>query len=241
MKNDLHIPAFSPAAAPGMRRSGGALQTPRADRPGSRTSAAQDIHLPHRGDLSPLDDSLHAGAVLRRRPAVGGNGTIRRIAHTDRRSRDRQDRGAGAPAPFGVRRGDRPLGDELFQLTWQSNTAHVYSLKDGKLRKIRDHRYPGEGWGLTTDGEKLYMSDGTATIYTVDPATFRREKRVTVTRQGTSVNTSTNWNGSGAGSGPTSTPPTGSSSSIPRRASSRGSSTCRDFFPKRRSPRRPTC
>ena len=80
------------------------------------------------------------------------------------------------------------VGDELFQLTWQSNTAHVYSLKDGKLRKIRDHRYPGEGWGLTTDGEKLYMSDGTASIYTVDPATFRREKRVTVTFQGAPVN-----------------------------------------------------
>ena len=80
------------------------------------------------------------------------------------------------------------VGDELFQLTWQSNTAHVYSLEDGKLRKIRDHRYPGEGWGLTTDGEKLYMSDGTATIYTVNPATFRREKRVTVTFQGTPVN-----------------------------------------------------
>ena len=79
-------------------------------------------------------------------------------------------------------------GGELFQLTWQSNTAHVYSRENGKLRKIRDHRYPGEGWGLTTDGEKLYMSDGTANIYTVDPATFRREKRVTVTFKGTPVN-----------------------------------------------------
>ena len=73
------------------------------------------------------------------------------------------------------------LGGKLYQLTWQSNTAHVYSLENGKLQKIRDFRYPGEGWGLTTDGEKLYMSDGTATIHTVDPATFRREKRVTVT------------------------------------------------------------
>ena len=79
------------------------------------------------------------------------------------------------------------LGGKLYQLTWQSNTAHVYSLEDGKLRKIRDFRYPGEGWGLTTDGEKLYMSDGTSTIHTVDPATFRREKRVTVTYKGAPV------------------------------------------------------
>ena len=79
------------------------------------------------------------------------------------------------------------LGGKLYQLTWQSNTAHVYSLENGKLQKIRDFRYPGEGWGLTTDGEKLYMSDGTATIHTVDPATFRREKRVTVTYKGAPV------------------------------------------------------
>ena len=31
------------------------------------------------------------------------------------------------------------------------------------------------------------MSDGTATIHTVDPATFRREKRVTVTYKGAPV------------------------------------------------------
>lgn len=79
------------------------------------------------------------------------------------------------------------LDGKLYQLTWQSNTAHVYELKNGKLRKIRDFRYPGEGWGLTTDGSKLYMSDGSANIYTVDPATFRREKRVTVTYKGVPV------------------------------------------------------
>jgi len=126
------------------------------------------------------------------------------------------------------------LGGKLYQLTWQSNTAHVYSLENGKLQKIRDFRYPGEGWGLTTDGEKLYMSDGTATIHTVDPATFRREKRVTVTYKGAPVEYSTNWSGSAAKYGPTSTPPTRSSSSTPRRASSRASSTSRGCCPKRK-------
>lgn len=79
------------------------------------------------------------------------------------------------------------LGDELFQLTWTSNTAHVYRLKEGKLTKIRDHRYAGEGWGLTTDGEKLYFSDGSADLQVLDPATFRRERRITVTCEGTPV------------------------------------------------------
>ena len=78
------------------------------------------------------------------------------------------------------------IGDKLYQLTWQSNTAHVYDLAKG-FEKIRNHRYPGEGWGLTTDGGKLYMSNGSANIYTVDPETFRREKHTTVTYKGAPV------------------------------------------------------
>ena len=74
------------------------------------------------------------------------------------------------------------LDGKLYQLTWQSNKAYVYDLETGK--KIKEFRYPGEGWGLTTDGQKLYMSDGTANIYTLDPATFKREKRTTVTLKG---------------------------------------------------------
>ena len=77
------------------------------------------------------------------------------------------------------------LDGRLYQLTWQSNTAHVYDL--ATRRKIRDHRYAGEGWGLTTDGEKLYMSDGTASIRTIDPETFRRERTTTVTYKGEPV------------------------------------------------------
>lgn len=78
------------------------------------------------------------------------------------------------------------LGDRLYQLTWESNTCHVYDR--ATHRKVRDFRYTGEGWGLTTDGEKLYMSNGTATIYRLDPATFRREASITVTLRGEPVN-----------------------------------------------------
>ncbi|MDE5623314.1 MAG: glutaminyl-peptide cyclotransferase [Alistipes sp.] len=77
------------------------------------------------------------------------------------------------------------LDGKLYQLTWHANTCHVYDA--ASMTKLRDFRYPGEGWGLTTDGRKLYMSDGSARIYTVDPATFRREKRTTVTYKGQPV------------------------------------------------------
>ena len=74
------------------------------------------------------------------------------------------------------------LNGELFQLTWESNVCHVYDVATRK--KLRDYRYPGEGWGLTSDGEKLYMSNGTADIYKIDPATFKREGKITVTMRG---------------------------------------------------------
>lgn len=73
----------------------------------------------------------------------------------------------------------------IFQLTWQSNTAHVYDAATG--RPLRDFRYAGEGWGLTSDGERLYMTDGSSTLYTVDPETFRRTGRKTVTCEGRPV------------------------------------------------------
>ena len=68
------------------------------------------------------------------------------------------------------------LDGRLYYLTWQSNTAHVYDVATG--RHLRDFRYPGEGWGLTTDGERLYLSDGTESIHVLDPETFRRERRI---------------------------------------------------------------
>ncbi len=73
------------------------------------------------------------------------------------------------------------LGDKVFQLTWTNNTAHIYD-RSGRL--LSNARYAGEGWGLTSDGEKLYMSNGTSTIYRINPATFSRESKMTVTLRG---------------------------------------------------------
>lgn len=73
------------------------------------------------------------------------------------------------------------LGDKVYQLTWTNGVAHVYNLKGDLLKNFN---YAGEGWGLTTDGEKLYMSNGTPDIYKIDPVTFKREGKITVTMRG---------------------------------------------------------
>lgn len=77
------------------------------------------------------------------------------------------------------------VGDRIYQLTWQNNTAHIYDAQT--FEKLRDVRYAGEGWGLASDGERLYLSDGSEHIWEVDPATFRRGRKITVTAAGRPV------------------------------------------------------
>jgi glutamine cyclotransferase len=63
--------------------------------------------------------------------------------------------------------------DSLVQLTWQSGIGFVYDLQTFQPR--RTFQYAGEGWGLTHDGRRLIMSDGSdaGTLRFLDPATFR--------------------------------------------------------------------
>lgn len=75
--------------------------------------------------------------------------------------------------------------DELFSLTWQSQTGFVWDLKTFKLK--RQFSYSGEGWGLTHDDKHLILSDGTATLRFFDPATMKEVKRLPVTALGRPV------------------------------------------------------
>ncbi len=76
-------------------------------------------------------------------------------------------------------------GSTLIQLTWQSHTAFVYDRFS--FRQLRTMSYPWEGWGLTNDGHSLVLSDGTATLHFVDPATMKERRHVTVRDHGKPV------------------------------------------------------
>lgn len=62
------------------------------------------------------------------------------------------------------------LNDKLYQLTWTTNTGFVYDVLTFTL--LGTIHYNTEGWGLTTDGERLIMSDGTNKIYFLEPEYF---------------------------------------------------------------------
>lgn len=77
-----------------------------------------------------------------------------------------------APRYFGE--GIAILRGRIFQLTWRSKTGFVYDLKS--FRQVDAFSYDTEGWGLTTDGSSLIMSDGTDTLRYLKPGTFETVK-----------------------------------------------------------------
>jgi glutamine cyclotransferase len=69
-------------------------------------------------------------------------------------------------------------GNKIIQLTWQSNVGFVYDKNSFEL--LQEFNYSTEGWGITHDGKRLIMSDGTSTLHFLDPATFEENGQIGV-------------------------------------------------------------
>ena len=73
--------------------------------------------------------------------------------------------------------------DKLYQLTYKNQQGFIYDA--ATFKKLGDFKYANpEGWGLTTDGGSLIMSDGTAKLTWLDPAAMKPIKTVLVTENG---------------------------------------------------------
>jgi len=70
------------------------------------------------------------------------------------------------------------LDGKIYQLTWQNQKGFVYDQESFQLE--REFTYEGEGWGLTTDGQSLILSDGTDCIRFLDPASFEVKRTINV-------------------------------------------------------------
>ena len=76
------------------------------------------------------------------------------------------------------------LNNKVFQLTWKAGMGFIYDVDN--LEKLEEFAYnrSKEGWGLTNDGEKLYKSDGTEKIWTLNAETLAEENFIqTVTNK----------------------------------------------------------
>jgi glutamine cyclotransferase len=64
--------------------------------------------------------------------------------------------------------------EKIYQLTLVNKIGFIYNAKTYK--KMGEFHYNGEGWGMTTDGSYLIMSDGSSNISYCDPLTFKPVK-----------------------------------------------------------------
>lgn len=68
--------------------------------------------------------------------------------------------------------------DRIIQLTWRSRVGFVYDRAG--FRQRGSFRYDHEGWGITHDGRRLIVSDGSPVLRFYDPGTFRETGRLQV-------------------------------------------------------------
>lgn len=74
------------------------------------------------------------------------------------------------------------LNDTVYQLTWQEHKVFVYTLPN--FKKIKEFDIHTEGWGITTNGKDLIVSDGTSNLYFYNPANFQLLHTQSVTQNG---------------------------------------------------------
>ncbi len=162
--------------------SSGATAAPQAGRTSSAVPLLQHrVVRSHPHDpaaftqgLQLVDGELYEGTGLH------GQSSLRRV---DLRSGRVLQQIALEPRYFGE--GIAVIGDRVVQLTWQGGTGFVYDRRS--FERQQTFTYTGEGWGLTYDGQRLIMSDGTDALRFWQPETFDEIGRVRVRADGTPV------------------------------------------------------
>ena len=73
-------------------------------------------------------------------------------------------------------------GSEIISLTWRDQVGFRW---DGlTLVRTGTFRYPGEGWGLTQNGQSIIMSDGSSVLRFLDPKSLKQTRRLPVRADG---------------------------------------------------------
>ena len=75
------------------------------------------------------------------------------------------------------------LNDKVYQLTYQAKIGFIYDATS--FKELGRFDLPSkEGWGMTTDGEDLIMSDGTNNLYFLDAKTLSVKRTISVSDNG---------------------------------------------------------
>lgn len=74
--------------------------------------------------------------------------------------------------------GIAPFDNYIYMLSWKERTGFVFDKNS--FEQIRQFTYPTEGWGMTTNGKELIMSDGTYIIRFMEPESFSENRQIKV-------------------------------------------------------------
>jgi glutamine cyclotransferase len=66
----------------------------------------------------------------------------------------------------------------IYQLTWENREGFIYDYQD--FTQTGKFSYNTEGWGITSDGIFLWMSDGTTNIYKINPVNMSVVEQIEV-------------------------------------------------------------
>ena len=135
--------------------------------------------LPHDTAAYTQGFEVHRGAILE---SIGREGASE-VRELSRTGGVVGKRAKLPPNEFGE--GLAEVGNRIYQLTWRGGRGHVYDATS--LAVVDSFTYDGEGWGLASDGHKLFMSDGTSSIREIDPQGFRTRRTFQVTEGGKPV------------------------------------------------------
>ncbi|KAK7315123.1 hypothetical protein VNO77_33655 [Canavalia gladiata] len=78
------------------------------------------------------------------------------------------------------------VNNRLIQVTWLQKTGFIYDLKNLSKLGTFNHEM-NDGWGLATDGKVLFGSDGSSTLYQIDPQTFKSVSKQVIYYKGHQV------------------------------------------------------
>ncbi len=171
---------MSPLLVAGFLLAPGAAQTtPAATVP--TLVPAVTARYPHDRDAFTQGLQYLGGGVLVESTGQIGKSGVRRV---DLKS-GRVLMQAQTPLATAFGEGVTVLGNVAYHLTWQDGVAFTFDA--ATLKETGRLRYSGEGWGLTSDGRQLIMSNGSSTLTWRDPKTFRVTRSLRVTDQGQPV------------------------------------------------------
>lgn len=149
--------------------------------PGDKTPGNQAVPIygyevvhawPHDPDAFTQGLVFHDGKLLESTGEVGRS-SLRRVELETGKVLQKVD----VPEPY-FAEGITLLKGKIYQLTWQHQLGFIYDA--WTFDKIGQFNYQGEGWGLTTDGQSLILSDGTNRLRFLDPDNFQVRKTIAV-------------------------------------------------------------